>query len=216
MKIPDGFTEEEVLSTINSVANRLAYKYRFGYHDVDDMKQEARLLAMQALDKYDNKRPLENFLWTHVRNRLFNFKRNKYKRPNLPCHECPFGAYDPDCISSINQCTKFKDKIECDLYKRWFVRNSAKVNLMKPINLCGINDEQEQNMKVVESAYDNMLLDSALNIIDLKLSASLREDYIKMKHGIKIPKAKKEKLISEIKNILRESEWCDLNLDEED
>ena len=39
------------------------------------MKQQAAIFALEGLEKYDNKRPLENFLWTHVRNRLFNYKR---------------------------------------------------------------------------------------------------------------------------------------------
>ncbi len=90
MNIPKGMTEEEVLSSIDRVANGLAYKYRFGYHGLDDMKQEARMLAIEGLDRYDSSRgKLETFLWTHVSNRLFNIKRNKYARPDKPCFDCP-------------------------------------------------------------------------------------------------------------------------------
>ena len=105
MKIPEGMTEEDVLSSIDRVANGLAYKYKFGYYGVDDMKQEARLLAIEGLERYDSSRgKLETFLWTHVSNRLFNIKRNKYSRPDKPCFDCPLNAYDPDCKNSINQC----------------------------------------------------------------------------------------------------------------
>jgi hypothetical protein len=35
---------------------------------------------MDAMDRYDESRPLENFLAVHVKNRLNNFKRDKYYR----------------------------------------------------------------------------------------------------------------------------------------
>ena len=76
LHIPSNMTEEEVIETIERVATRLCRKFRFGYHEVDDIKQQASLFAWEGLEKYDEKRPLENFLWTHVRNRLYNFKRN--------------------------------------------------------------------------------------------------------------------------------------------
>ena len=64
--MPDNYTESEVIDIINTVADRLCYKFKFGYHSAEDMKQQARLFAWQGLEKYDGKRPLENFLWTHV------------------------------------------------------------------------------------------------------------------------------------------------------
>ena len=83
-------TEEEVLETIEKIANKLCYKFKFGYHGVEDMKQQATLFALEGLDSYDEKRPLENFLWTHVRNRLFNYKRDNFERPDKPCFSCVF------------------------------------------------------------------------------------------------------------------------------
>ena len=73
MTIPSNMTEEQVLQTINNIANRLAAKFKFGYHELEDMKLQARLFEWQGLKNYDGVRPLENFLWTHVRNRLYNF-----------------------------------------------------------------------------------------------------------------------------------------------
>jgi hypothetical protein len=35
---------------------------------------------MEALDRYDGVRPLENFLSIHIKNRLNNFKRDNYYR----------------------------------------------------------------------------------------------------------------------------------------
>jgi len=73
-------TEEEFLRVLDNISKRLGHKFKFGYHDFDDMKQQASIFALEGLEKYDNSRPLENFLWTHVRNRLFNYKRNNYQK----------------------------------------------------------------------------------------------------------------------------------------
>jgi DNA-directed RNA polymerase specialized sigma24 family protein len=78
MKIPKGMTEKEVLEIINKVASRYAHKFRFGYFEADDIRQEAVIIAMEALERYEEGRPLENFLAVHVKNRLNNFKRDKY------------------------------------------------------------------------------------------------------------------------------------------
>ena len=88
--LPQDMSEEQVLQIINDISNRLAAKFKFGYHEIEDMKQQARMFAWEALDRYDGVRPLENFLWTHVRNRLYNFKRNNYSRLEKPCDTCEF------------------------------------------------------------------------------------------------------------------------------
>ena len=77
--------EAEFLEVLDKITKKLIHKFRFGYHNAEDMKQQASIFALEALDRYDGKRPLEIFLWTHVRNRLFNFKRNNYQRPDSPC-----------------------------------------------------------------------------------------------------------------------------------
>jgi hypothetical protein len=62
MRIPDGMTEGDVMITIERVSSRIAPKYvTYGY-TLDDMKQEAFIMCVEALPRYDNKRPLENFL----------------------------------------------------------------------------------------------------------------------------------------------------------
>jgi DNA-directed RNA polymerase specialized sigma24 family protein len=203
MKIPKGMTEQDVVDTIERVANRLAFKYKFGYHGVEDIKQQAALHALKAMDKYDEDRPLENFLWTHIRNRLFNDKRNNYERPDKPCLTCPL--YDPHCAKSHSQCEAYTDKTECDLYARWLKRNSPKKNIMQPIDLDEVKDEQEDNMKTAdftESVSNNELWE----LIDKHLHVSLRNDYMKMKNGMKISKARRKKVETAILEIVREYE----------
>jgi DNA-directed RNA polymerase specialized sigma24 family protein len=76
------YTDAEILETITNVAAKLAPKYTFGYYGVDDIRQEAIMMGYEALPRYDNKRPLENFIYVHINNRLKTFKRDNYFRIN--------------------------------------------------------------------------------------------------------------------------------------
>ena len=78
MKIPKNMTEKETLEKIDIVVNRIAPKYSFSGYDVNDIKQEAYIICMDALNRYDQKRPLENFLAVNLSNRLKNFIRDNY------------------------------------------------------------------------------------------------------------------------------------------
>ena len=62
MKVPPNMTEEEVLRVMNKVIDKTAAKYTFYGYTVDDIKQESYIICIDALKRYDNKRPLENFL----------------------------------------------------------------------------------------------------------------------------------------------------------
>lgn len=78
MKIPKGMSEHDILEQIYIVINRIAPKYTFKGYDVEDIKQEAFMICMDALNRYDSQRPLENFLSVHLSNRLKNFVRDNY------------------------------------------------------------------------------------------------------------------------------------------
>lgn len=76
MKIPKNLSEQEVVDKITLVINRIAPKYTFHGYDIDDIKQEAFIICYEALERYDQKRPLENFLSVNLSNRLKNFIRD--------------------------------------------------------------------------------------------------------------------------------------------
>ena len=78
MKIPKGMTEQQVIDQINIVVNRIAPRYTFYGYTVDDIKQESFIICMEALNRYDQKRPLENFLSVNLSNRLKNFVRDNH------------------------------------------------------------------------------------------------------------------------------------------
>ena len=82
MKIPPNMTEEEVIIQINKVIDRISPKYTFYGYEVNDIKQESFIICIDALERYDSNRPLENFLAVHLSNRLKNFVRDNYSFSN--------------------------------------------------------------------------------------------------------------------------------------
>lgn len=191
-------SEEDFLKALDHISKKLIYKFKFGYHEIEDMKQQAAIFAMEGLENYDNKRPLENFLWTHVRNRLFNFKRDNYCRPDNVCIDCPF--YDPKNLKSTNQCSKFKNKEDCSIYSQRENRNLSKKNLMKPLNIEYENNNFADNSMDV---FENISNSEILSIIENNIETKYRETYLKLKGGAKVYKQDLLKLKDHIKHLLQ-------------
>lgn len=78
MKIPNGMTEQQVIDQIKIVCDRISPRYTFYGYTIDDIKQEAFIICMEALNRYDEARPLENFLSVNLSNRLKNFVRDNH------------------------------------------------------------------------------------------------------------------------------------------
>lgn len=188
-------SEEEFLRVLDVITKKLIHKFRFGYHSAEDMKQQASIFALEGLEKYDNKRPLENFLWTHVRNRLFNFKRNNYQRPDTPCVSCEFN--DKNKEKSRSGCLNFDCKLDCELYKNWYARNENKKNIMQPSY---IDNDQDFFYRSLDdmNAHNKEILE----FLDKHIHAEFREHYLKLKHGVKVNKDKMEKLKTHITFLL--------------
>ena len=190
------YTEEELVKTIDKIANRFASTFKFGYHEIEDMKQQAWQVALEGLKDYDGKRPLENFLWTHVRNRLYNFKRDNYFRPEKPCDRCPLLRND--------ECTKFKDRLECDLYSRWMKRTEKRKSLMSAVE----HNDTNYNENDITTQLDSKHL---FETVDYNMPVELREYWIRFIHGLRLNKNKREQVLFEITLILKEH-----NLDSEE
>ena len=168
-------TETEVLAIMTTVVNRIAHKYRFGYYDIDDIKQEAFIIAMEAMDRYDEGRPLENFLAVHISNRLKNFKRDNFFRPD----------YVPPSGKITND-------------------NNTKRFLMEPLDIDNIRDEHERNMRGEENIVDELAKKELMDIVDTSLDMGLRGDYLRILHGVYVPKPRREQIYEAIMQILRE------------
>jgi len=80
MKIPSNLTQDHVVEVITRVSKKLAPKFVFSTYDADDIEQEAFLMGIEGLKRYDSSKPLENFMYAHINNRLKNFKRDNYYR----------------------------------------------------------------------------------------------------------------------------------------
>lgn len=105
------------MEIVERVINRIYHKYIFGFYDAEDIKQEAFIFALEAMERYDGQRPLENFLMVHVANRLKNFKRDNYYRLG---------------VGEENQ-------------KR-FISNELKKKLMEPAELFNFDYFEEDNI----------------------------------------------------------------------
>ncbi len=191
VNLPPNKTEEEVLEAIERVVLAIAPSFAFGYYSVEDIAQEARCFALQALKKYDSSRPLENFLYTHVKNRLCNLRRDKLHRSDAPCLKCHNGQ---PCNNGHF----------CRKYQSWHKRNSAKANLMRPVDINYISDENENNTRLESTTYEDTEIRELCRLVDEKLPMELREQFLQMRAGISIPKAKREEIEMIVRGILCE------------
>lgn len=195
-----GVTEQDFLNVLDNISKRLAYKFKFGYHEYEDMKQQAAIFAIEGLQKYDQKRPLENFLWTHVRNRLFNYKRNNYQRPDKPCLSCPL--FDK---SRASQCSKYDNKNDCELYSNWKNRNENKKNIMKPHSIHNDADNEDTPIPDKHDPSNFLQNQEIINFLDSNIIISeYREIYLKLKHGVKINKPLLDKLKIHIQTLMKD------------
>lgn len=80
MDLPSSVTEEYFLAVVRRITSRISHKYVFPGYESGDISQEAFIIAVEVLPRYDQSKPLENFLYRHISNRLKNFKRDNYYR----------------------------------------------------------------------------------------------------------------------------------------
>jgi DNA-directed RNA polymerase specialized sigma24 family protein len=188
MNYPHNLTETEVMAAMDKAIALLAQTFVFGYFDSNDIRQEAYIFGLEALPRYDPGRPLENFLYTHIKNRLINFKRDKYHRTDPPCKICAEHG-------------KHQDGSICPKYTAWKKRNASKQNLMRPQDI-QTADDSDRSMKMNQSVVDDVNIIECLELIDLHLDVELRSTYIRMRYGESVPKAKRLKVEEAVKEIL--------------
>jgi len=160
MKIPPMMTEKEVMCEVMSVIDKIAHKYTFYGYDDNDMKQEAFIMCIDAMERYDPSRPLENFLSVHLSNRLKNFVRD-------------------------NHFTKDEED---------------KKRIVMPGQL------NHEDRLVDQRSYGSESIDyqHMSHVLDLKLPASVRADYLKIMHDAHVSKKRRAEVLSLIKEIMEE------------
>ena len=163
MKIPKNMTEQEVMSIMTLVINRTAPKYTFYGYEVDDIKQEAFMICADALERYEEGRPLENFLAVHLSNRLKNFVRDHH-----------FAQHEQE-----------------------------KAKVVMPGQLS--NDNSIVSPKSLPAKpLERIDTEEIKKIIDIKLPAQYRADYLKIINDVYVPKSQREEVLEAIAQILRE------------
>ena len=168
MHIPSNMTEEQVVTQIKIVVDRISPRYTFYGYQVDDIKQEAFIICMEALNRYDNSRPLENFLSVNLSNRLKNFVRDNH----------------------------FIHTDDLD-----------RVRVLKPAQLDHENAVVDANDNNI--TYDSIEFKNMADIVDVKIPASLRLDYLRMINDVYITKQRREELVEIIQEILQEHGYED-------
>lgn len=178
---------DQVLQTINKIVDSLAYKFTFSYHSVEDIKQQAKLYAWEAYTtSYDKTRPLEPFLYIHVKNRLCTFKRDTYERLNCPCLKC---------ANWVNfECVKYESQNSCDKHYKWAKRNKIRKNVAVPFSL---SDQGNDDFIAKKIDYTNLIAK-----IDEELPVNLRKDYLKLITYGKLPKPKRIKVQAAVLEIM--------------
>lgn len=192
-----GLSEEQVLAIIEDVSVGLSHKYTFGYYDLEDIQQEARLIALDKLSKYnpDGGGSLKTFLWQCVKNALSNLKRDKFERLTKPCKVCSRKGSD--------QC----NPKHCRQYNKWKQLNDAKKNLSSPITIDSVSDENEPRMSNNSSIVENIAGSEIINLLDRYIPIEFRQDYLRLKSGATVSKHRKIKIKEIIEDILTEHNY---------
>lgn len=187
--------ETEVLRVMKKVCRNLAYTYRFASHDASDLEQEGYYESLRVINNgsYDVSRPLENFLRVHINRRLYNFKRKYSVRIEGPCKCC-------DVRDPINPCKRWLD---------WYERNVAKQNILQPIDIQNVMDEDEPSMRHESVATSEATAGELEQAIDTQLPVELRGDYLKMMAGQAIPKHRRAGVQKAIRELLLTGGYLD-------
>lgn len=189
-RLPPPLTEAQFLAAIDKTVQLLARSFAFAYYDEEDIAQEAREAAIKALDGYDPRRPLANFLYTHIKFRLINLKRNVSHRTDAPCSSCHGGT---PCARAIEE-----NGTTCQTYARWRSRNDRKAALAQPKGLL----PSEAIHPMGGAVGDTLEADELETLIDCQLPVALRATYLKMREGIKVPAPARSAVMDEVRRIL--------------
>ena len=184
-------SDEELIAVVEKIAKRLARIYKFGCHEIEDLTQQCYVEALKSMDKYDGERPLVNFLSIHLRNRLYNFKRDNHARISSPCEKCPLGAW----VKKTDSCKLYEFREDCQLYYKWVVINTDKRNLSQPVHMGDSDVENGGETDIVA------FRDIQAQLRD-KLSADGQQIMFKIMNGDKVKPSELKRFREEAQGIL--------------
>lgn len=200
MKIPEGYSEDEVLAEIEHVTHALAAHMSFGCHDTEDMAQQGCLFALEGLEKFDPERAkLRTYLYWYVRSRFINMRRKQLSRLTPPCNECPF--YDPENVHGLGSgCAEFKNKQDCSKYVGWERRNASKKSLMGSFDAKEVRNEHTNSLPAYQ--HSDVEIQELVSKIDSELPVDLRSDFCRLRDGVSVPKHRRVKVEEAVREIV--------------
>lgn len=187
MRLPNFLTEEEFLAAFDSVIVKLVKKFTFNIYDVDDIRQEAFLIASEGVFNFNPAYnvPLESFLYTHLYNRLINFKRDNYLRRENNCQECRN-------ISKV--CAR------CEQRERL---NMTKKSILEPANI-----ESLAHPTFINEYEKKVDQETIISEILRRLTPLQVQDFYKIRDGVRINNNKKKRIIEIIQEIMTELDYA--------
>lgn len=186
MKLPDFVTEDEFLKAFNSVITKLVKKFIFTIYDADDIRQEAFIIASEGVFNFNPSYnvPLESFLYTHLYNRLINFKRDNYLRKENNCQECRI----------IN-----KICIRCQQRERL---NLIKKSILEPANIDSLTHPTFLNEYEKKIDQETIIAE-----IIKRLTPNQIQDFYKIRDGVRINSKKKKYILEVVHQIMTELDY---------
>ena len=178
--------KDKIVEIVDKFSGYLAQMYKFGFYEIEDLKQEAVLRSLEAINNktYDDSKSLEKYLFMVVQNHFKNLLRKYRQKNEPPCLTCPL--FDPEMKFSKNQCTKFVNKDDCSEYSNFDKKYKARQSILSPADLSSISEDQQAQL-VVEYDYVKTLEDTELyECINRCLPPLLRADFLRMLSGVRI------------------------------
>lgn len=163
MKIPNHMTESQVLDVMEKVISKTAAKYTFYGYTVDDIRQESYIICIEAMDRYDEKRPLENFLSVNLSNRLKNFVRDNYFVSNTDQQRVKLIQpaqldYEESLIGQEDNIDKLYETIDVRNYSTLIdihLPSSMRMDYLKIIN--GVYITKQRKEEIIDYIKDNIM-----------------------------------------------------------
>lgn len=187
--------EQSGVFIINYVLDHLAPKYRFGYNTTEDMVQYGWEFASALMggSGYDGNRPLENYVYTHVKRRFLNLQRDRFFRNQPPCIKCPL--YNKVLPS---MCEGFAERSDCDKFRAWESSASDRKSLAGDHKYIDYDCVDGRTSQPVDGASYNEL---AARVESL-LPENLYTPYVRLRDGGDVSESDRAEVLAFVTGVL--------------
>lgn len=141
IELPDGFTREDMLETIEYVSTMKAWDHfnkKNTLLGIEDLQQEIHLKCLKAMnrfnkDKIKDEKQIRRFFSTCADNHVKDLNRKHYYYHHVPCKKCPLACekkgQEREFQIEENGCTKYHNKMHCDEYSKYMSLRDRKSSL---------------------------------------------------------------------------------------